>query len=263
MLIKICNICMNIFHSSKQFCSIQCAAKHNVRKRYSSSKSCLSIHCCPSCQQLFIGRKLTCSMKCRNIYNSKKHRSKNTTLDVNVFLHRACLIHSDRYDYSKVVYKNSKTKVEIICRDHGSFLQRPHSHWNGQGCKKCAVAELAMILTNSATFRGISNKERQWLDSLKISHRQKIIKVQNETYRVDGLSDDGKTIYEFYGDYWHGNPIKFNPEKINAQANKTFGELYYQTTYREQKLKEAGYNVISIWESDFDHLPISLPYTQQ
>ena len=37
------------------------------------------------------------------------------------FIARAKQIHGDTYDYSKVKYKNSVSKVEIICREHGSF----------------------------------------------------------------------------------------------------------------------------------------------
>lgn len=45
--------------------------------------------------------------------------------------------HQNRYDYSKVEYKNNKTKVVIICKDHGEFEQKPNNHLNGQHCPKC------------------------------------------------------------------------------------------------------------------------------
>jgi len=45
--------------------------------------------------------------------------------------------HGDKYDYSQVKYKNTHTKVKIICPEHGEFFQSPHNHllW---GCKKCS-----------------------------------------------------------------------------------------------------------------------------
>jgi hypothetical protein len=46
--------------------------------------------------------------------------------------------HEDKYDYSKVDYKNNKTNVEIICSIHGSFYQSPYEHKKGQGCPKCS-----------------------------------------------------------------------------------------------------------------------------
>lgn len=46
--------------------------------------------------------------------------------------------HGDRYDYSRVEYMDTRTKVVIICREHGPFEQGPAEHWKGQGCPPCA-----------------------------------------------------------------------------------------------------------------------------
>lgn len=47
-------------------------------------------------------------------------------------------VHGDEYDYSKVGEYTSRTdKVEIICREHGSFWQSPAMHLRGEGCPKC------------------------------------------------------------------------------------------------------------------------------
>ena len=54
------------------------------------------------------------------------------------FIKKARAVHGDKYDYSKVEYVNSTTKVCIICKVHGEFLQTPGSHMKGHGCAKCA-----------------------------------------------------------------------------------------------------------------------------
>ena len=54
------------------------------------------------------------------------------------FIREVQLIHHNRYDYSKVKYINNKTKVCIICPDHGEFWQIPSDHLNGKGCPQCA-----------------------------------------------------------------------------------------------------------------------------
>ena len=46
-------------------------------------------------------------------------------------------MHGDKYDYSKVKYKTSYSKVEIVCPIHGSFYQIPKHHMNGSGCPMC------------------------------------------------------------------------------------------------------------------------------
>ena len=54
------------------------------------------------------------------------------------FIKRAKLVHGNKYDYSLVEYKNTATKVKIICPVHGIFEQRPNDHLNGKGCSKCS-----------------------------------------------------------------------------------------------------------------------------
>ena len=59
-------------------------------------------------------------------------------LTTKIFIERAKAIHGDKYDYSKVEYIDSKTKVCIVCKEHGEFWQRPSAHLRGQGCPECA-----------------------------------------------------------------------------------------------------------------------------
>ena len=53
------------------------------------------------------------------------------------FVEKVKSIHGDKYDYSLVEYKNNKTKVKIICPEHGVFEQRPDGHLKKYGCSKC------------------------------------------------------------------------------------------------------------------------------
>lgn len=53
------------------------------------------------------------------------------------FIEKAVKVHGDKYCYDEVEYINSKSKVSIICGDHGIFTQRANSHLKGRGCSKC------------------------------------------------------------------------------------------------------------------------------
>ena len=53
------------------------------------------------------------------------------------FIQDAYCKHGDKYNYKLVDYKNSSTKVKIICPVHGTFEQTPDIHLRGQGCNKC------------------------------------------------------------------------------------------------------------------------------
>ena len=66
---------------------------------------------------------------------SKCSGSKKLTTEQ--FIKKAKIIHSDKYDYKLVEYKNKETKIKIICPEHGIFEQRPYDHLSGSGCPKC------------------------------------------------------------------------------------------------------------------------------
>lgn len=53
------------------------------------------------------------------------------------FISRAKKVHGDKYEYSKVEYFDSRTKVCIICPEHGDFWQSANIHLRGHGCPIC------------------------------------------------------------------------------------------------------------------------------
>ena len=59
-------------------------------------------------------------------------------------------VHGNKYDYSKVEYVDSKTKVCIICPEHGEFWQTPNSHLKGRGCPKCGIIKLKKTFTRTS-----------------------------------------------------------------------------------------------------------------
>lgn len=48
-------------------------------------------------------------------------------------LEKANEIHKNKFDYSKVEYKNRLEKVEIVCPTHGPFFQSVKHHLGGAG----------------------------------------------------------------------------------------------------------------------------------
>ena len=75
--------------------------------------------------------------------------------------------------------------------------------------------------------------------------------IPGTLYHVDGYSASLNKIYEFNGDYWHGNPDLYHPDEVNEVAGKTMGELFDRTKERLQKILELGYNLECIWERDW------------
>ncbi len=71
-------------------------------------------------------------IKCSTI---KTHNNQRKTTEQ--FITDAIKVHGERYNYSSVEYKTSRTKVNIICPIHGVFEQIPNGHLNGKGCHEC------------------------------------------------------------------------------------------------------------------------------
>ena len=58
-----------------------------------------------------------------------------------MFFENAKMKFGDRFDYSKAEFINNKTKLCIICPEHGEFWQTPANHLKGNGCPKCSSKE--------------------------------------------------------------------------------------------------------------------------
>jgi very-short-patch-repair endonuclease len=106
---------------------------------------------CIKCNSIFeqipynhINKRAGC-MKC---YRTQKAEA---TLEfrVNDFIKKAKQLYGNKYDYSKVIYKNSKTPVIIICNTcSNEFQQIRNTHLKGDGgCKICAINKFKKDMT--------------------------------------------------------------------------------------------------------------------
>ena len=68
---------------------------------------------------------------------SRVTASKTKAMSQEDFIKKAAEKYDSKYDYSMVEYKNSRTKVVIICKEHGVFEQTPNAFFNGRVCKEC------------------------------------------------------------------------------------------------------------------------------
>ena len=117
--------------------------------------------------------------------------NKRFSMGQETFIKRAKEIHEDKYDYSKVVYVNNKTKVCIICPIHGEFWQTPGNHLSGYGCLLCAVekANDARRLTTES-----------FIEQAKLIHKDKDIDYSKVKYK------DAHTkvclVCSIHGEFW-------------------------------------------------------------
>ncbi|XP_022295019.2 uncharacterized protein LOC111105138 [Crassostrea virginica] len=107
--------------------------------------------------------------------------------------------------------------------------------------------------------RQFSLKGLQWLSWVgrgrSIQHAGNGGEVRVGNFTVDGYDESTRTVYEFYGCYWHGCPVCY-PDLVTEthphQTRCTYQSLYERTLIRENSLKEQGYIIVSMWEHEFD-----------
>jgi len=174
--------------------------------------------------------------------------SNNIKLTSKKFIKKANEVHNNKYSYPDE-YVNAHTKLKIICPIHGEFYQRPHDHVHSSPtrCPQCSK-------------RGYSQKAISWLNEIAKKGNIHIQHAENKgeynipttNYKADGYCEANNTIYEFYGDIWHGNLELYNEnEQCHPFSNESAGSLYMKTMQREQIIKDLGYNLITIWENEF------------
>jgi predicted nucleic-acid-binding Zn-ribbon protein len=130
-----------------------------------------------------------------------------------------------------------------------------HRH---QGCPKCQRK------------RNYSKSQIQWLNFMSVYNNIHIQHAENDgeyiisntKFKADGYCQETNTIYEFHGDYWHGNPKVFELQDYNKTTNCSYGELYEKTIIKEKMIKEFGYNLVVMWEYDWDKINKSIKFLQ-
>lgn len=194
-------------------------------------------------------------INCRNDFLSNKFKS-----SISDFINRSNKIHKSKYNYSDVKYINANINVNIICNKHGIFSQRPIVHLLGSGCSKCS---------NGIKF---SKSQIQWLEFLEIYYNISIqhmgnsnqeFRIKNTKWKADGYCKETNTIYEYHGSFWHGDPKLYKPDDMNNVSKRSMGTLYKRTINREQKIKELGYNLVIMWESDWNKINKSISILQK
>lgn len=179
---------------------------------------------------------------------AKYNRPLATRKSVQTFIKQAKGKHTGKYLYTLVNYTNTDTKVWIKCKTHGPFLQTPKSHLKGRGCPRCCC-------------RGTSQAEQEWMNYLSIEcpnlqhfNNKGQFRVPGTNYTADGYDEQSNTIFEFDGDFWHGNPKHYDRNALNKVSKKTFGALFDATKKKKQRCKQLGFHVVSIWHSDWKKL---------
>ena len=86
---------------------------------------------------------------------SYAERGAQSRMSFEEFVDRAVVIHGGFYEYarSKAYFKDTATKIPIVCPEHGIFEQLPSGHLRGRGCPECGYLSAgASMRKTTASF---------------------------------------------------------------------------------------------------------------
>lgn len=80
--------------------------------------------------------------------------------------------------------------------------------------------------------------------------------INQRPIHVDGYNPNTRTVFEFYGCFFHGCPTCFpnRHTQIRTQDRKTMDDLYQHTQARDQAILQAGYDLQVQWECEWNAL---------
>ena len=171
---------------------------------------------------------------------AKIKRAKNNKHSIDEFIQKSKLIHGDKYDYSKVEYINSHTKVCIICPEHGEFWQRPCCHTNlRQGCPFCnesqSEMEIEQILCEHKILY-IRQKRFDWLGKMSLD-------FYLPNYGI-AIECQGKQHFESV-DYFGGNESLENTKERDLRKKQLCEKHNIKILYYANYIYPFPYNVFN------------------
>ena len=177
---------------------------------------------------------------------------------------RMCVVHGDKYDYSRVNYVNGQTRVEIICPIHGSFFQKPYDHLQGHGCPLCAQESVRAFRKHFVDERR-SMYGKKFIEDAKRIHGDKydyskVKYVTNQT-KVEIICPIHGLFYQTPAAHLHGGCIKCAQEKrwlsfeeFYTRAIAVWGDTYtyLENTYKNMTTKMS---IVCPVHGVFEQLP--------
>ena len=145
------------------------------------------------------------------------------------FIKKANEAHDSKYDYTKVEYVDAKTKVCIICPDHGKFWQNPNNHLQGAGCPKCNLSHLERSVMTYLDNVGVTYDYQKRFDWLG---RQSL----------DFYLPDYNIGIECQGEQ-HFFPVDFAGKGVDW-ACKEFNKLVFRDKKKKKLCEEKGVKLL-------------------
>jgi len=187
--------------------------------------------------------KIICPVHGEFLQSSCQHRtdsgcpkcSKNRKDNKESFIEKANKKHNNKYNYDLVEYIDSKTKVRIVCPDHGEFIMAPDKHLSGQKCVRCLRPGPRTL----EEFVEVSNKTH----NNKYDYSKAVYTKQ--LYKVDIICPEHGVFGQRPSDHMRGqgcptcgNAIPFTLERFILSASTIHSNKYDYSKVKFQRLMD-------------------------
>lgn len=152
-------------------------------------------------------------------------------------------------------------KVWWICKAKG------HSYFSGisertianGGCSQCPTKHFS-----KSAVEYLNYIQSFWIAPISHAGNGTEFSIPTTRYKADGYCEATKTVFEFFGDFWHCNPDKYDLDSpFPKNPSKTRREIYQATLDKVEIIRNLGYEVIFIWENDWNNFKKYLKSTGQ
>jgi hypothetical protein len=179
---------------------------------------------------------------CRYIKSSNGIRK-----NIDEFISQCKKVHGNKYDYSKVEYKNNKTKVCIVCPKHGEFWQTPDNHLSGKGCPRCSQSKLEestkeFLIENDIPFE--EQKSFEWLKFKSPMRLDFYLPQYNVAIECQGIQHF-KPLEHFGGNEAFEYSIEKDKKKASLCAENGIKLMYFSNERYGNFLGEKVYHSLS------------------
>lgn len=96
------------------------------------------------------------------------------------FIVKSRAVHGDVYNYDKVKFINTTTKVTITCPKHGDWDTKPFKHYHsngGTGCPQCAIEKSRLSLDRFIETARTIHGDKYNYDMVAIEKQTSIVKI--------------------------------------------------------------------------------------
>jgi serine protease inhibitor ecotin len=137
-------------------------------------------------------------------------------------------VHEHAYEYKEIIREKFKrSKIRVVCKTHGEFVQDAGNHSNGSGCPSCVgrISRQNREMSGFLSSLGIENVLEATLPGTRL--------------KLDILVPPKNIAIEMNGIYWH------------SEDNKDKDRTYHAN--KQSLAKASGIRLIHIFDDEWDN----------